>query len=230
MITLIMTTFLIFFSFQKTENHWSSKLDPSDGITYFIEAEKLLASQVFENNESKIIIELFVLASVIDPSLRDSSIIGIQNVIQDQILISRLQNMRATHVLLNPKLIQPGNNTPVPNTTSNQNLCDILTKFRERRNLNENELNSLQPWFYLFPDPLRLMNRTDTRRPAALNKQEVLSSLIVELEILGGPSSWSAEYVTNPLPVEFETNDDLATMFNVDPSKKIRKGDKWVAE
>ncbi|HIB49846.1 MAG TPA: hypothetical protein EYO40_00910 [Phycisphaerales bacterium] len=55
------------------------------------------------------------------------------------------------------------------------------------------------------------------------------TSLRIELEVLGGASVWSADFVaTGGMPVAIHVNDDLAALFNVNTEKRTLENGVWV--
>ena len=106
-------------------------------------------------------------------------------------------------------------------------ICKVLTKIRKGQSINQEELHLLDPWLYLFNE-LQTSTVNQARR-TKLSENMLKATLQVELQVLGGASVWSADYVsTNGNPVSMNVNEDLAVMYNVNPAARLFKNGRWV--
>ncbi len=210
---------------------WSQLLDPSDGATYFNVAEELAAQDQLSQEDRKLITELYVLAAVSDPIYRDSSIIGIISILQDDELRAQLLNLKKSPPLLVPSLVQQVYLCNTQNQTKIEELCSTLTTLRQGKTITTEQSDSLKPWLFMFPSSFEPVFRGTQSRRRFLTTSEVEVTLKVELAVLGGSSQWSADLTSSGgHPVTINMSDDLASLLSVDPIKRIRKNGRWVSK
>jgi hypothetical protein len=119
-----------------------------------------------------------------------------------------------------PLLLQPN---------SAEDLCETITSIRFGKKITSEQLQALRPWRYLFPNVFDqiIANKVGKKLQS---KSDIHATLLVELAILGGPTVWSADYLeSGGIPMSFTISDDLATLFQIDPTKSIRKNGRWVS-
>ena len=209
---------------------WESKLDPFNGLTYLQTAEDLLSDGLDGMSEKKIVEHLYVLASVIDPQLRQHSILGLLAIEKEAELQQQLiALLDSNSFFLVPQVIYSAATAKQLKHHDASELCHILSKIRKSQNLKTDEVDKIMPWGFLFPESIEQSHRN--RRQQQISSKMLEATLQVELKILGGANIWSADFVsTGGRPVAFSINDDLATRFEVNPLLTIRRNGKWVAE
>lgn len=209
---------------------WESKLDPFNGLTYLQAAEDLLSDGLDDMSEKRAVEHLYVLASVIDPRLRQHVILGLLAIQEEadsqQELIALLDSKS---LFLVPQVVYSATTAKQLEHKNANELCEILSKVRKSQNLKTDEIAKISPWGFLLPESIESSQRN--RRKQQISTKMLEATLQVELKILGGASIWSADFVSSRgRPVAFSINDDLATMFEVNPLLTIRKNGRWVAE
>ncbi len=214
------------------QNTWESSIDPRDGLTYICVAEDLTSSGIQSSLQRKLIVELYVLAAVTDPRLRDSAILGILKTLQTSEdngpLIHQLQLLMHGKPLLVPSVVNI-EYTPLQNAKLVESVCNTLSIMRQGKTISAKQADSLKSNWPNIPDSFNVFFQDTQRRKKKLSQDEIESTLKVELAILGGSTLWSADVVTSGgHPVVMSMTDDLATLLSVDPTKRLRKNGKWV--
>lgn len=210
---------------------WAVSLDPLDGESYFNVAEELASDDSLSVQDRKIITELYVLAAISDSLYRDSSIIGIISILEDDELRSRLLTLKSSPPLLVPSVVELNYLNKSQNQPEIEELCNTLTTVRLGKSLPSDKVEILSPWSYLFPNSFDSLFQGTQTRKRTLSKNEIDATLKVELAILGGSTLWSSDFTASGgHPVTISMSDDLATLFSVDSTKRIRENGRWVKE
>ena len=206
---------------------WSASLNQFNGLSYIQSAEDLMSDGV-SSDERRHIEHLFVIASIVDPQLRNHSIIGLIAIEDDATQRNKLRSFIPSNTqLVVPSVVQNEVLTIESQSNKATAICKVLTKIRKGQSIDQQELKLLEPWLYLF-DELPSASVNQARR-TKLSENMLKATLQVELQVLGGPSVWSADYVaTNGTPVSMNVNKDLAVMYNVNPSVRLLKNGRWV--
>lgn len=209
---------------------WESTIDSLNGLSYLRVAEDLIAAGIESPGQLKLIEELFVLAAVVDPHLRDSAILGLISIEPETEFVHKLISMRSQEEqLLVPTMIKRGVVDSQNPPESTEQLCSTLAKIRRGRVITQKEADSLQPWGYLVTGGYNAFIQRSLGRRRVVPDDEISTTLRVELAILGGATVWSADYATTSgRPVALSVNDDLANLLNVDPTKRVRRNGQWV--
>ena len=208
------------------------KVNPKDPISYLKAAEDVANNTSITTKNTKNCKRLYILAAVLDPSLRKSSLLGLIEVETDSILRSKLQAMHThSNSLLVPEVVLNKNSPLLLASQNAEDLCKVVANIRTGKKVTSEEVENLRPWRYLFPRIYdSVLNNTGSRN-AITSPDDILLTLKAELAITGGATVWSAEYInTDGNPVSFTLNDDLASLYNVDPTKIIRRNGQWVSE
>ena len=208
------------------------EVDTKEPLSYFRAAEDIAASANMTNKNIQDIKHLYVLAAVLDPSLRENALLGLIEIESDPTFRGMLKAMLAdSETLLVPEVILHKDSPMLLNPQTSENLCKSLVKIRVGKNITSLQLKELRPWRYLFPAIYdRVLQNPGTRKKLT-SPTEIMLTIKVELALLGGPSLWSADFVTtNGKPVSFSLNDDLASLFRIDPTKVVRKNGRWTSE
>lgn len=211
---------------------WEETIDPRDGMSYIRVAEDITASGIRSIETRDLVTELYVFAAIADHHLRNSAILGLISIASDVDLQQRLHSVEQfAGGLLVPSIVGNKSVDIYAQPESVDTLCATLTSLRKGRTLSAESRNQLRPWGYLFEGGFdKFMQRANQRR-RLLSQETIESTLRVELAILGGPLLWSADYAaTSGKPVALSVNNDLATMFGIDPTKRVRKNGEWVVE
>jgi hypothetical protein len=229
---MIQSIGIILFSIYFLAPHaWEQKINSRDGMSYINAAEDLTATGVDSIETQDFITSLYVFAAITDPNLRDSAILGLISIEHDPDFKQRLQSMQ--HVmkdLLVESVITNIAATSAAHSDSINKLCATLTLLRKGRTISLESSNELRPWGYLLAGGFERFMQSAKQRRSSLSHETIESTLRVELAVLGGPALWSADYAaTSGKPVALSVNDDLATMFNIDPTKRLRRNGEWVA-
>ena len=202
----------------------------SDPLSYFRTAENIASLQNLSNSERSDIRHLYVLSAVLDSSLRENAILGLLHIEKDPALKRVLHSMRSNSViLLVPEVALKKDSPLLLQSNSAEDLCKTITSIRFGKKISSEQLQALRPWRYLFP---KVFDRIVPNKVGKKLQSETdfHSTLRVELAILGGPTVWSADYIdSGGIPMSFTVNDDLATLFQIDPTKTIRKNGRWVS-
>ena len=204
-----------------------SSLNQFNGLSYIQTAEDLMSDGISQD-ELRNIEHLFVLASIIDPQLRNHSIIGLMDIETDNSQRNKLKAMiPSLSQLVVPSVVQNEMLSIESQSVKVSAICKVLTKIRKGQSINQEELQLLEPWLYLFDElPTSTVNQA---RRNKLSENMLKATLQVELQVLGGASVWSADYVsTNGNPVSMNVNEDLAVMYNVNPAVRLFKNGRWV--
>ena len=210
--------------------NFEASLDKRIGLSYFRAAEDLVADSALLDQNRKLAEELFVLSAVIDPSLRNSAIIGLISVQEKSELIQSLRSLQlSSDSLLVVSVISQNTLNLQEQSANAKEICETLVKVRAGKKVTEGQLERLSPQRFLFPiefDALIFAAQSKRRKlPNDLSK----TSLRIELEVLGGASVWSADFVaTRGMPVAIHVNDDLAALFNVNTEKRTLENGVWV--
>ena len=213
------------------QEDWANSIIPYSGYSYIQVAEELANEPVVSAANRTLITELYVLAAVADPTLRDSAIIGVISTVTDEELKLQLQNLRSNIPLLVPSVVNTQNSSYIHNDEAIETICDVLSSLRQGKTLTTEQTFILRPWAYLFPNSFDLIFQGTQRRRRPMTVADVDSTLKVELAVLGGSSLWSADLATTGgTPVIVSMSDDFATLLSVDPTKRIRKDGMWVTE
>jgi len=210
---------------------WERSIDIRNGISYIRVAEDLTATGIDSITKRDLITQLYVLSAITDPRLRDSAILGLASIELDEDFKLQLQSMEhQSDQLLVPSVILQSTSAGSVQPDSIDKLCSILNDIRKGKAVSSDRTNQLRPWGYLFKGGFDRFMRSSNQRRRTISRDTIESTLRVELAVLGGASLWSADYLaTSGKPVALSLNDDLATMFKVDPTKRIRRNGEWVA-
>jgi hypothetical protein len=208
------------------------KLDAKSPITYLKAAEDVaIITPILDENRTNCK-HLYIIAAVLDPSLRESSLLGLIEIETDPILRSKLQAMHASsNTLLVPEVVLRKDSPLLLATQNVEDLCKVIADIRAGKKVTTQELDNLRPWRYLFPRIYDRILSNASSRKKIISPAEILKTLQVELAIAGGASVWSAEYInTAGNPVSFTLNDDLASLYNIDPTTVIHRNGQWITE
>jgi hypothetical protein len=199
-------------------------------MSYIRAAEDITADGIDSIETRDIVTYLYVIAAITDVRLRDSAILGLISIESDEDLKLKLHSMEhLTDGLLVGSVITNTNSGLSAQSKSIDTLCSTLTTLRKGKTISVERANELRPWGYLFEGGFDNFMQAAKQRRRALPQATIESTLRVELAVLGGPALWSADYAaTSGKPVALSVNDDLATMFRVDPTKRLRKNGAWV--
>lgn len=221
---------ILFLSTVLQPETWQLSLDNRNGMSYIEAAEDISASSQLTNKDKKLAIELYVLAAVIDPMYRDSAIHGIISVVMDDELIIQLRNMLHSHNALAPFLLMNNQeHMKSRNDETIQSICTSLAMMRQGKTIDGDQADFLSAYKYMFTSDFDIFFQDKLRRRKQLSDEEIDVTLKVELEVLGGPSLWSADYASSGgQSVVVNSSDDLASLLSVDPTKTIRKDGIWV--
>jgi hypothetical protein len=205
-------------------------LDYRSGLTYFRAAEDLISNASTLDVNRKLAEELFVLSAVIDPTLRNSVIIGLLSIQEKSELIQSLKALQLqTNALLVPAVVSANVLNYVEQSTNAQELCETLTDMRSGEEITEEQIQELAQHRFLLPIEFDTLIFAAKSNRSKLPKELADISLRIELEVLGGASVWSADFVsTKGMPVAIQVNDDLAALFNIDTEKRTLKNGVWV--
>lgn len=209
---------------------WEQTLDTRDGMSYIHAAEDITERGIHSIATRELVTHLYVIAAITDPHLRDSAILGILSVLSDADLKLKLRSMEnLTTALLVKSVLTTESSVASSKLDSIEKLCSTLTLLRKGKTISVESANELRPWGYLFEGGFDRFMQAAKQRRRSLSQETIESTLRVELAVLGGPALWSADFAaTSGKPVALTLNDDLATMFNVDPTKRLRKNGSWV--
>mgnify|MGYP001318391847 CR=1 FL=1 len=210
---------------------WEQSLDTRDGMSYIRAAEDITANGIDTIEKRNVATHLYVIAAITDARLRDSAILGIISIQSDEDLKLKLQSMEhLTDDLLIASVVSNTYSSLSAQSKSIDTLCSTLTSLRKGKNVSVERANELRPWGYLFDGGFERFMQAAQQRRRSIPEATIESTLRVELAVLGGPALWSADYAaTSGKPVALSVNDDLATMFKVDPTKRLRKNGAWVS-
>ena len=211
---------------------WEDSIDVHNGMSYIRVAEDITSLGLNSRADKELVEHLYVLAGIVNPKLRESVILGLISVQDDSDFVQLLQAMkgRSTEVLV-PSIINEHVLLQQIEPKKINEVCQVLSDIRSGSRISNQKANLLKPWGYLFPDGLEALIARIQNRTRAISKEDINATLKVELAILGGPTLWSADYnMTSGRPVTLSINDDLATIFGVDPTKRLRKNGLWVAQ
>jgi len=205
-------------------------LDKRIGLSYFRAAEDLVADSALLDQNRKLAEELFVLSAVIDPALRNSAIIGLISIQEKSELIQSLRSLQlSSDSLLVVSVISPNILNLQEQSMNVKDICEILVKVRAGKKVTEGQLERLSPQRFLFPIEFDALISAAQSKRTNLSKELSKTSLQIELEVLGGASLWSADFVaTSGMPVAIHVNDDLAALFNVNTEKLTLENGVWV--
>lgn len=216
--------------FALTPAAWEQSLDTRDGMSYIHAAEDIIERGIHSIETRELVIHLYVIAAITDPNLRDSAILGIISVLSDDDLKLKLRSMEnLTTELLVKSVLSIESSVTSSKLDSVDKLCSTLTSLRKGKTISVDSANELRPWGYLLEGGFDRFMQAAKHRRRSVSQETIDSTLRVELAVLGGPALWSADFTaTSGRPVALTLNDDLATMFNVDPTKRLRKNGAWV--
>lgn len=220
-LSICVSTFLLSLS-----THWSESLNQFNGLSYIQAAEDLMSDGV-SNDELRNVEHLFVLASIVDPQLRKHSVLGLIDIETDATQRNKLKALiPSTEVLVVPTVVQNDALEIDSQIVKTSAICETLTKMRKGQSIDQEELDLLNPWFYLFNElPKTTVNQA---RRTTVSDSMLNTTLHVELQVLGGATMWSADFVsTNGSPATMNINEDLATMYNVNPKVRLFKNGEW---
>lgn len=214
------------------QHTWESSIDPQDGLTYIRAAEDLTSSGIHTSLQRTLIVELYVLAAVTDPRLRDSSILGILKTLQtsedNEPFIHQLQLLMHNKPPLVPSVVNI-QYSPLQDSKVVESVCNTLSLMRQGKTITAEQADTLKLNWSNIPDSFDIFFQDTQRRRKQLSQDEIEITLKVELAILGGSTLWSADVVTSGgHPVVMSMSDDLATLLSVDPTKRIREKGRWV--
>ncbi len=208
---------------------WANTVTPEDGMSYFKVAEDLSAKETLSNDDRRLITELYVLAAVANPVYRDSAILGIIYIIQDEDLILQLQNLRVSIPTLVPNAVQSTHSYMLKDQDAIKEVCSVLTIVRQGKIISQEQSQQLNPWKFMFPATFDSLFTGLQKRRKALSNEAIESTLKVELTVLGGSSLWSSDYIsTGSNPVTVNMSDDLATLLSVNPANSRRVNNRWM--
>ena len=225
MIKLAIASMAMLLTLQPSD--WGESLNQFNGLSYIHVAEDLMSDGA-TSNERRQIEHLFVLASIIDPQLRNHSFLGLIEIEENAAQRNKLKSLiPSTSQLLVPSVIVNDVLSIESQSIKAADICKVLTKIRKGQSISQNELDLLNPLFYLF-DELPIASVNQARR-TKLSENMLKATLHIELQVLGGASVWSADYVaTNGNPVSMNVNEDLAVLYNVNPTAIMFKNGKWL--
>ena len=211
---------------------WENSIDTRDGMSYITAAEDISATGIDSMHKRELVTHLYVFSAITDPRLRDSAILGLISIESDEDLKLKLHSMEhQLDQLLVPSVIVNAHSPTGAQTESIDQLCSTITQIRKGKAISVDRANELRPWGYLFDGGFDRFMQLAKQKRRSISERTLDSTLRVELAVLGGASLWSADYAaTSGKPVALSLNDDLATMFKVDPTKRIRRNGGWVAK
>jgi hypothetical protein len=210
---------------------WENRINPRDGLSYIKVAEDLHAKGIETNDQRQLIQELYVLAAVADSVYRDSAILGLLSIELDQNMIQKLQLLRSPTRQLVPSVINSSLAGRVESEHSKDEICSALVAIRQGSSIDEAQLSHLRPWAFMFPSSFDPLFRGEQLPRKQLNDNELVSTLRVELTVLGGATLWSADAVsTGVTPVVISMSNDIATLMKVNPTLRLRSNGRWVSE
>ena len=224
MVRLILVCLLL-----SASDTWEDALDQHDGESYIRVAEELAAEGMHSPFELEVVEHLYVLAAVIDPYLRDSAILGLIAIEEDPQLIHQLQSLRSQkNVPLVVHAIGLKNRADGAIFVQADAVSSTLRLIRRGKKISQAQASELRAFSYLFSNGFEpfLQRALGSRR--ILSLQDIQTTLMIELEALGGPTLWSADYrMTSGRPVALSMSDDLASVMQVDPTKTVRRNNRW---
>ncbi|MDP6692755.1 MAG: hypothetical protein QF444_00380 [Phycisphaerales bacterium] len=211
----------------------SLSLDGTNGLSYIDAAEDLLEG-VPSPSEIKEARRRFVLATVVDPSLLRSSILGLISIETDPLRRKRLVSVLPKSKSLISKVITTVQETrPIADQDSILKACKTLQKLRidGQVMIHKEEVPKIQRELLIYAtldlsETLKKSIHGTTRLPTS--DSTVNETLLAELKLLGGPSQWStAVLIEGDIPLGSGGQIDLAAMMGVDAAKIIYKGGRW---
>ena len=210
--------------------HLSGPLDSRNGLTYIEVAEDLSSLGTITKSEQQYITDLYVLAAVVNPELRESAILGILSIEDDDNLRLKLQSIRDPNRQLVPTIVNDSFGSSLNTNSDIVSICESISLIRKNQKLTSEQDIALKPWKFMLPS--RIVSLIEEKRSVGkLNQNEIDTTLKVELSVLGGATLWSADAASIGLaPVVISMSNDLATLMNVDPTKRVRRNGSWVAE
>ncbi len=209
-----------------------NSLVKTEPMSYIRAAEDIGCSKNLSRKDLQNVRHLYVLAAVLDPSLRQSSILGLASVEQNDVYINLLHSMSESESdLLVPDVVLSRSIATRTQQLTPTELCKTVEKIRNGEDLKLDNLKQLQSWRHLFPDIYDRTSKNPIMRKPLTSPLEILKTIKVELAILGGPTVWSADFVnTQGRPVTFSQSEDLASLFGIDPTKTNYIDGKWVSD
>ncbi len=223
----------MFFSVGDLEN----SLNPLDGLTYLRAAEDIAFEEHPLETNRVLAEQLYVLSAIIDPTLRESAIVGLRSIQNSLEMMQKLDALRLeSRVLLVPEVVVQNLDPELDQVETVQQLCATLNEIRSGKRVKESQLQTLTPFRFRFPSAFDRLMKSARTEDAISSKNKISpmnmkTSLRIELDILGGPTLWSADYMaTDGRGICAHTQDDLALLFNVDETKRIVKDGEWVSE
>lgn len=206
-------------------------LDAQNGFSYFLEAERIALDSGNTVTNRRLSKQLYVLSAVIDSSLRDSAIIGLLSIEEDEEIVQRLHGLRlrSSLPLVQNVFAVRTSDIDVLQVDSINQLCGTLARIRAGNKISPKELASLEPYRYLYPSVFDRLLTSAKQKHRKASDDVVTISLQLELAILGGATLWSADFaMTKGRPMALNRSDDLAALYNIDTKKIKRKNGVWV--
>jgi hypothetical protein len=218
---------LLFVYISSTDTTIEGRLDVTDGLSYFYVAEEVATDSTTDKRFAK---ELYVLSASIDPSLRESAIIGLASIEENAELKQQLEVLRSpSFALLVPAVVLPQGTGFGDEFESIEHTCVVLSKIRSGKKLSDSEAQVLKQQRHLQPESIDILLHSATRNRQQASDVIMYASLQVELALLGGATLWSADYAsTKGKPAMIENKDDLAELIHVDSTKRRYVQGNWV--
>ena len=158
------------------QNTWESSIHPQDGLTYIRVAEDLTSSGIQSSLQRKLIVELYVLAAVTDPLLRDSSILGIMKTLNtsedNEPFIHQLQMLMHDKPLLVPWAVNI-EYSPLQDAERVESVCNTLSLMRQGKTITAKQARFLKTNWSNIPDSFGIFFQDTQRRKKKLSQDEI---------------------------------------------------------
>ena len=207
------------------------QINVDDGLSYFLAAETIALDSHSTKSNINLAKQVYVVSAVIDGALRDSVIVALLALEEDEELLQRLHGMRLLSDLpLVPSVLAvQASVRDTRHAESIEQLSNTLSAIRSGNKVTDDELLSLEPYRYLFPIRFNRLLVFAKQKRRSVSSEIIQTSLQLELAILGGATLWSADYaMTNGRPMALHRNEDLAQLYSIDTKKRNRKNGIWV--
>ena len=203
-------------------------LDGKDALAYIHLAEDVASSSSLKVDDLRFAKELYILAALINPMYRNTAILGIHAIEEEQSLRSALMNMYSGNDLLVPSLIRHDLQTAA-SSSQEQQITTTFDLIRKWKTLTIEQIESIKPWAFALPRSFEPLFEHTIFRIKKPTDEEIAGTLTAELLALGGATLWSSDiHTTGKLPVTISISNDLATLYGVDPTRRVRNAGNWV--